>query len=89
MPDRRGCVILSPISPILLLLLLFVTRTVMRYWYLLFCVKFSKDRMIKTQCFNFINIFSNNNESGPNCPVVNTEVVVYDCLSRRGKLPGG
>jgi hypothetical protein len=37
--------------------------------------------MIKTQCFNFINIFSNNNESGPNCPVVNTEVVVYDCLS--------
>jgi hypothetical protein len=30
--------------------------------------------MIKTQCFNFNNIF-NNNESGPNCPVVNTEVL--------------
>jgi hypothetical protein len=60
---------------------LFVTRTVMRCWYLLFCVNCSKDLMIKTQCFNFNNIYSNNNESGPNCPVVNTEVFVYECLS--------
>jgi hypothetical protein len=37
--------------------------------------------MIKTQCFNFNNIYSNNNESGPNCPLVNTEVVVFECLS--------
>jgi hypothetical protein len=31
--------------------------------------------MIKTQYFNFNNIYSNNNESGPNCPVVNTKGV--------------
>jgi hypothetical protein len=37
--------------------------------------------MIKTQCFNFNNIYSNNNESGPNCPVVNTEVFFFECLS--------
>jgi hypothetical protein len=34
--------------------------------------------MIKTQCFNFNNIYSNNNESGPNCPLVNTEVLVFE-----------
>jgi hypothetical protein len=37
--------------------------------------------MIKTQYFNFNNIHSNNNESGPNCPVVNTEVSLFESLS--------
>jgi hypothetical protein len=45
--------------------------------------------MIKTQCFNFYNIYSNNNESGPNCPVVNTEVLSVLEFILPGKLPAG